>query len=176
MRRRGRPGTPAIVAGALDICPDFSPRPDSPLVSRDPNNFVYFMVHFGDVPPAAAARAVSLMKAAVAHHPDLGDWWRTLGIAHYRAGDWPAAIRGLRRARELDGPRSLGVDGFFLAMAHRRLGDEEQAGLWYDRSVAWMDETMADNEELRRFRSEAAALLGRVEPMPNGEEAFARGR
>jgi hypothetical protein len=50
-------------------------------------------------------------------------------------------------------------DWFFLAMAHRRLGDRDQARIWYDKAVAWMDRQMPHNGELRRFRAEAEAVL-----------------
>jgi hypothetical protein len=51
-------------------------------------------------------------------------------------------------------------DWFFLAMTHRQLGEKELAHQWYTRTVAWMDKNHAQNDELRRFRAEATALLG----------------
>ena len=51
-------------------------------------------------------------------------------------------------------------DWFFLAMVHWRLGDKQQARKWYDRTVQWMEKNWPTDEELRRFRSEAAELLG----------------
>ena len=56
-------------------------------------------------------------------------------------------------------------EGFFLAMAHFRLGDKEKAHDWFDKSVAWMDKGKKDDAELKRFRAEAAELLG-VEAKP----------
>ena len=52
---------------------------------------------------------------------------------------------------------------FFLAMAHWHLGEKDEAGKWYDRGVQWMEKNQPKNEELRRFRVEAAGLLG-IEP------------
>ena len=52
------------------------------------------------------------------------------------------------------------IDWFFLAMAHERLGHKDEARTWYDRAAAWMDKNQPKNEELRRFRTEAAELLG----------------
>ena len=54
-------------------------------------------------------------------------------------------------------------DWFFLAMAHWRLGEKDKAREWYDRAVRWMDKNPSKNEELRRFRAEAAELLGLTE-------------
>jgi hypothetical protein len=53
-----------------------------------------------------------------------------------------------------------GNDWFFLAMAHWRLGDKPQARSWYGKAVSWMEKNQPRNEELMRFRAEAAALLG----------------
>jgi hypothetical protein len=61
------------------------------------------------------------------------------------------------------GPNHLTVeswDTFFLAMAHWQLGDKEEARRWYYQAVAWMEKYSPMDEDLRRFRPEAAALLG----------------
>jgi hypothetical protein len=55
-------------------------------------------------------------------------------------------------------------DWFFLAMAHWRLGHQADGRLWYARAAEWMDKNQPNNEELLRFRAEAAELLGRKEP------------
>ena len=44
-------------------------------------------------------------------------------------------------------------------VAHARLGERDKAHQWYDRAVQWMDKNQPKNEELRRFRVEAAELL-----------------
>ena len=51
-------------------------------------------------------------------------------------------------------------DWFFLAMAYGRLGDTEKARQWYQRATVWMEKNGATNEELGRFKAEAAELLG----------------
>ncbi len=51
-------------------------------------------------------------------------------------------------------------DWFFLAMAHEKLGDKEQARKWRDRAIQWMEKNNARNRELSAFRAEAAQLLG----------------
>ena len=37
---------------------------------------------------------VKLARGAVELEPEVGTYWNTLGVAHYRAGDWNAAIAG----------------------------------------------------------------------------------
>ena len=48
---------------------------------------------------------------------------------------------------------------FCLAMAHWQLDNKDEARKWYDRAVAWMDKNQPNDEELSRFRTEAAELL-----------------
>jgi len=44
-------------------------------------------------------------------------------------------------------------------MAHRRLGAASEAREDFDRGVAWMKKNAPVDEELRRFRAEAAELI-----------------
>lgn len=52
------------------------------------------------------------------------------------------------------------ADCFFLAMARYQRGRKDQARQWYDRAVDTMEKNHSQDDELRRFRAEAAALLG----------------
>ena len=99
-----------------------------------------------------------LAKEAVALAPAVGDYWNTLGVAHYRPGDAKAAAAALEESMRL---RSGGdaYDWLFLAMVRRRLGDPADARRWYDRSLAWIETNAPHNRELLRFRAEAARLL-----------------
>jgi tetratricopeptide (TPR) repeat protein len=114
----------------------------------------------GDPQSRDLQRAADLAQEAATVFPGLG--WRSvkiLGVAHYRAGDWKAAIAALEKSIRL----RKGGDSFdwlFLAMAHWQLGEKDKARAWYDRAVQWMDKSPPKNEELRRFRAEAAELLG----------------
>jgi hypothetical protein len=51
-------------------------------------------------------------------------------------------------------------EGFFLAMAHWQLGEKDKAREWFARSVQWMEKGTKEDAELKRFRAEAAGLLG----------------
>jgi eukaryotic-like serine/threonine-protein kinase len=106
-----------------------------------------------------AARAVELATKVVSLAPAEANGWNTLGTAHYRAGDWQAAITALEKATALRRvPDSL--DWLLLAMAHWQLANKEQARQCYDKAIEWMEKNRRDNDELRRFRAEAAGLLG----------------
>jgi tetratricopeptide (TPR) repeat protein len=112
------------------------------------------------------ARAVELARTSVQLAPQNGNYWNTLGVAHYRAGDWKPAVAAFNKSMEL---RKGGdaCDWFFLAMAHQKLGKHDEARKWYNQGDQWLEKnkkTLAKEpqhaQELRRFRSEAAALLG----------------
>src|SRR5262249_42198406 len=99
-----------------------------------------------------------LAKKAVERAPKEGAYHNTLGAAHYRAAAWNEAVAELEKSMELrKGGDSF--DWYFLAMAHWKLGQKQQAREWYDRAVEWMDQNQPKNKELRRFRAEAAELL-----------------
>ncbi len=104
-------------------------------------------------------RAIGLAKTAVELLPEHAGYWTDLGVAYYRAGDWKGAVAALEKSRELqNGDNSF--NWFFLAMSHEKLGDKEIARRWYDRAAQWMDKNHAANAKLRRFRAEAAQVLG----------------
>jgi tetratricopeptide (TPR) repeat protein len=131
-------------------------QPASPLANNDA---AWFLATCPDPKLRDPGRAVALAKKAVALAPKEGTFWNTLGAAQYRAGDWKAAVAALEKSMEL---RKGGdsVDWFFLAMAHRQLGDKKKARTWFDQAVQWMNKHQPADEELRRFRSETAELLG----------------
>jgi tetratricopeptide (TPR) repeat protein len=104
-------------------------------------------------------KAVELAQKAVALEPQNGSIRNTLGVAYYRMGQWQEAVVTLKKAMQLRSGGDSG-DWFFLAMAQQQLGDAVAARKWYDRAVQWMDKNRPQDEELRHFRAEAAALLG----------------
>ena len=61
----------------------------------------------------------------VEEYPDADVYWNTLGVAYYRAGDYASAAAALNRATAIGGGTAF--DDVFLAMAHARLGDLEEA-------------------------------------------------
>jgi tetratricopeptide (TPR) repeat protein len=113
-------------------------------------------------------RAIEYAMKAVAIAPNEGGFWNTLGVAQYRAGQCKEAVTTLSKSMEL---RSGGdaFDWFFLAMAHGQLGKQEEARQWYQKAVAWTQTNKPDDEQLRRFQAEAAALLGVT--LPTAEPA-----
>ncbi len=138
--------------------------------SRNPaplNNLAWLLVSRPEAAPHDPARAVELAEQAVAMGPAVGAYRNTLGVAHYRAGEWSAAADALEESMRL---RSGGdpYDWLFLAMARRRLGDAAEARRWLDRSLAWIEAHAPRDEELIRFRAEALRLLGPEMPASPG--------
>jgi tetratricopeptide (TPR) repeat protein len=114
--------------------------------------------------------AVLLAEHAVRLTPTSADTRSILGVSRYRAGDYRAAITDLGKAEELGHRQDFGVNAVFIAMARWQLGERDEARRWYEKAVEWM-KTKPNDDELRRFRSEAAVLLGSPDPAasPNQE-------
>ena len=105
-----------------------------------------------------AARALRLAQKVVTARPESANYRNTLGVAYYRSGDDRAAVAELERAMSLQAGGTP-LDWFFLAMAHWRLGDRDKARNFFDRSVKWMARRKSNDDELRRIRAEAQAML-----------------
>ncbi len=127
------------------------------------NNVAWALVASADPAARNTGRALELAKKMVELVPDEDAFWGTLAVAHYRAGDWKAAVAALEMQIELQkGGNSF--DFVFLAMAHWQLGHKDEARRWYAQAVEWTEKNNTDNEGLRGFRAEAAELLGITEP------------
>jgi serine/threonine protein kinase/Tfp pilus assembly protein PilF len=123
------------------------------------NTLAWFLANSLDPVLRDPPLAVELAREATRRAPERAACWNTLGAAHYRAGDWKAARAALDRSVEI-ARGADGSDGFFLAMTAWQQGDKGQAREWYERAVRWADEHAPGDKDLRRFRAEAAALLG----------------
>jgi hypothetical protein len=91
-------------------------------------------------------------------------------VARYRAGDFKGAVEALDWAVAL----LQGGDPFdwlFLAMAHEKRSQHDEAHKSYDRAAQWLQKNEAalandqpQADELRRFLSEAEAVLALKKP------------
>ncbi len=106
----------------------------------------------------APAEAVALAKQAVKQASDRAAYWHTLGVAEYRAGNWPKARDALGRAAALRDGGTV-TDWLFLAMTHWQMGEKEQAAALHARAAGRIQEHSPRSEELRRFFKEATALV-----------------
>jgi serine/threonine protein kinase/Flp pilus assembly protein TadD len=124
------------------------------------NNFAWLLATAVAPQLRDPPRAVKLAKEITAVAPEKGDAWNTLGVAYYRACNWQAAILALEESERLAPGQYVGHNGFFLAMAHWRLGAQEKARQWFQKAAAWMDKNQPSDPKLLRFRTEASKLLG----------------
>jgi WD40 repeat protein/tetratricopeptide (TPR) repeat protein len=96
------------------------------------------------LPAADVARAVRLAERAAALVPS-ANWAHTiLGAAYYRAGQYGKAVAALQESLRIapswpaaNYPANSAPNWPLLAMAHHRLGQDDQATFWLDRAVAW---------------------------------------
>ena len=106
-----------------------------------------------------AKLGVMLAEKAIHISPNNASALNTLGVAQYRAGEWQPAINTLKESMRLRAGGDA-FDWFFLAMAYWQLGQKDDAVTWYDKAVDWTDKNESKNDELIRFRTEAAELVG----------------
>jgi serine/threonine-protein kinase len=131
----------------------------SPNYDRVNNDAAWFWATCPDAKFRDPQKAVRLAQKATQLKPKNGDYWNTLGVARYRVGQLTEAITALEESMRLrrGGDAS---DWFFVAMAHWQQGHKDKAREYFQKAVRSMDKYQPRNQELRRFRAEAAALLG----------------
>lgn len=131
-------------------------RPDLP----DPqNDLAWLLVTAADHSVWKPSDAVELATAAVELAPS-ANHWNTLGVAQYRAEDFAAAVSSLKKSVELDTDRrNLTSNALFLAMAHWKRGEQDEARVWYDQATKSMGDNSLVDDELGRFRAEARTVL-----------------
>ncbi|HEY8505041.1 MAG TPA: protein kinase, partial [Gemmataceae bacterium] len=147
-----------------------------PEESEGRNFFAWLLATCPDPQFRDPRRAAEVAADAVRRAPDDGARRTTLGAALYGAGDDRAAVEALGQATRLPNNRASAAR-FFLAMAYRRLGENEQALRWYNRAAASM-RTELRGEETRRLRAEAERLLGieKKKDSPRGSNGDRTGR
>jgi tetratricopeptide (TPR) repeat protein len=104
------------------------------------------------------ARAVVLARKAVDMYPRNANYWNTLGVAQYRAGDWRSAVDSLEKSMMLrDG--GDGFDWYFAAMAYCQLGEKTRAEDFFRRAESWRQKERVAPGALTGIDQEAKTLL-----------------
>jgi tetratricopeptide (TPR) repeat protein len=111
------------------------------------------------------AAAILPAKRAVELEPQDGMNWIALGMAYYRADQWPEALQALNGAVKHPRPDRR-LDLFFLAMTHARLGHDMEARQWYEQAEAWRQKHAPNDSFCAGLGREAAQLLGIGERQP----------
>jgi len=130
------------------------------------NNLAWSLACVPGEPWFNPKEGLALARKAVALEPNEWGYLNTLGVAAFRASDWETAAKVFHQATTFTGGGAY--DFFFLAMTYWHQGKEQEAREMYNRAVAWMEKNKPDDTELRKFRAEAAALLGQpcLKPKP----------
>jgi TPR repeat protein len=138
------------------------------------NQLAWFLVTDENESVRDPESAVELAQKAIALEPKDGSIWNTLGVAQYRAGNLPAAIKALKLSLEF---RKGGdaFDYFFLAMAEQKSAHPDEAHKWYDKSLESMETKEPKNRMLIRFRAEAAETLGLPLPLESNSDHASAG-
>jgi serine/threonine-protein kinase len=123
------------------------------------NEWAWMLATWPDMKFRDSGRAAAFARKAVELAPQKAEFLNTLGVAEYRVENWKAAIEALEKSEELTPGKFFAWNAFFLATAHWRLGEKEQARKEYEQAVQWMEKKHPKDEELRRFRTEAEELL-----------------
>ena len=80
----------------------------------------------------------------------------TLGMVHYRQGNWKSALSDLQTSRE---HKYQGFDNLvFLAMTHWQLGQENAARKWHTQAVEYEQKNYLNRAE-REYLVEASKLI-----------------
>jgi RNA polymerase sigma-70 factor (subfamily 1) len=133
-------------------------RQSPPLPNSSAQELADRLVAQGSTPSARLARkAVELAPLDALS-------WQTLGWALYRTGAWKNSIEVFHKSMALQQDPKGGdsAQWFGLAVAHWQLANKEEARKWHDQAVQWMENNAPQDEQLRRFRTEAAELLKNV--------------
>jgi tetratricopeptide (TPR) repeat protein len=124
---------------------------------------------------------VRLAEQAVEAEPNSGVYLKTLGGIFYRVGRFEEAVQRLAEADKLiddldsQSKSSPAYTWYFLAMAHHKLGHDDEAKKWLDKATEWTDKILAEEEEgtatvawnrlltLKLLREEAEAMIAEDE-------------
>jgi tetratricopeptide (TPR) repeat protein len=88
------------------------------------------------------ALALKWAKLAVKSNPKTAWYLHAQGLAHYRAGDFPAAVRLLEDSMKiLPAWHGNFLNWLGLALGHQKLGQKKsEARTWLDKALRWLDD------------------------------------
>jgi tetratricopeptide (TPR) repeat protein len=121
------------------------------------NDLAWLEIHYLELPQSDLPSVIALARQTVELCPDSPAYWNTLGTACLRAGDNESAVTALGHATDLSGGTPF--DDVFLAMAHARSGNRQQAEHYLAQAVTSMERGYSGHPELVRFCDEARAIL-----------------
>jgi tetratricopeptide (TPR) repeat protein/tRNA A-37 threonylcarbamoyl transferase component Bud32 len=103
-------------------------------------------------------RAVRFAQEALAIEPRNPEYWYTLGVARYLAGQFPDALESFNRAMLLQKDGGDARVWYFAAMTHWQLGHKLDARVCFDKAAK--EKNHIERAQLAGLDEEAARLLG----------------
>jgi tetratricopeptide (TPR) repeat protein/tRNA A-37 threonylcarbamoyl transferase component Bud32 len=103
-------------------------------------------------------RAVDFARKAIAIAPRNPQYWHTLGVAQYRAGQWQAALESLKNSMLLQNGGD-GLDWYFVALANWQVGDKISARDYFRRAEDWKTKEHVGADDLQGLDREVAQLV-----------------
>jgi tetratricopeptide (TPR) repeat protein len=113
---------------------------------------------FRDPRLRAPLRAVEFARKAIAIAPRNPQYWHTLGVAQYRAGQWQAALDSLKNSMLLQNGGD-GLDWYFVAMATWQVGDKSSARDYFRKAEDWKIKEHVGADDLQGLDREVAQLV-----------------
>jgi tetratricopeptide (TPR) repeat protein len=101
--------------------------------------------------------AVAVAQQAVVCAPEQRAFWNTLGLAHYRGGEYSLAQSALRKSMEFSGGGDPN-DWLILAMLAWKKGERNDARRWYNQSARWL-QSHPLTDELYHLRKDASEMM-----------------
>jgi serine/threonine protein kinase len=134
------------------------------------NQVAWFLVSTSDVPQRNVPPALEAAREAVRLVPGRWEYWNTLGVAAYRAGDWKGASEALEKSIAL-GKGGSAIDWFFLAMTRWQQNQPREALKWLDQANNWTKKNHSMDPEVKQFQAEAQGLVGATAQSPESKPA-----
>lgn len=134
-------------------------------ISLQPDNLflkgtlAWMLVNYPDEPVRDPLRAIELAKAAIEASPYEPEFWKTLGVAHYRCGEYAAAQSAMETFVEKSEEPST-IAWLFLAMSHWQQSNHDEARMWLNKvSTLIANEPIDAGDPSFEFLVEAKELI-----------------
>lgn len=122
------------------------------------NDLAWLLANAPDPSVRDVNHALALATKAAETQPGCSVYWNTLGVAHYRAGDFKAAVAALDRTITV-GDGGTVFDHVFLAMAHAQLGNQDESRRWLALAMFKKERDYPGHPELTSFCNEAHSVI-----------------
>lgn len=89
-------------------------------------------------------------------------YWNTLGVAYYSNRQYEKAIAALKKSLLLPGSSPQAYSWYYLAACHSKLGQPNEARIWYEKAHDWMVKNRLpnDDDDAHRLETEVKEVLG----------------